>query len=92
MQNLLKKEQVEREFQEKIAQEMKAHKKKLEQRKVILKEIESETKFRENKKEEALELLKIAIKLDPSCKEYIKKDPEFDNIRESKEFKKLVEN
>jgi tetratricopeptide (TPR) repeat protein len=45
----------------------------------------------QNDKKKAITSLKKAIALDPSLKEEAKKDNDFDNIRNSKEFKELVE-
>jgi len=60
LQILLKKEQEERDFQEKVAHEMKVHKERLEQRNIELKEIENETAIRETRKEEAFKLIENA--------------------------------
>jgi len=45
----------------------------------------------ENKKNEAIAYLKKAIELKPSCRDGAKKDKDFDNIRNSIEFQKLIE-
>ena len=60
LQILLEKEREDREFQERIAYEMKTQKERLTQRKIALQEIEKEVEIREHKKEEAFSLIEKA--------------------------------
>jgi len=45
----------------------------------------------QNNKDKAIEHLKKAINLDDKCKEKAKQDSDFNNIRDSQEFKELIE-
>jgi len=49
-------------------------------------------KSKQKKQKEAIDLLKIVIKMNPAYKNNAKTDSDFDNIRESKEFRDLIEN
>ncbi len=57
IENLIKREREDREFQEKIISEMKIKKEKLKQREVIKKRREDEISFRETQKQEAFKIL-----------------------------------
>ena len=57
IENLIKKEREDREFQEKLISEMKIKKEKLKQREVVKKRREDEISFRETQKQEAFKLL-----------------------------------
>lgn len=54
---LIRKEREDRGFQEKIIKEMKAKRKKLEEREIVKKERKNEINFRESQKEEAFKIL-----------------------------------
>ncbi len=57
MEILIKKEREDREFQEKVINEMNAKRKKLEEREIVKKERENELNFREMQKENAFKIL-----------------------------------
>ncbi|MFX0074375.1 MAG: hypothetical protein ACFE96_02960 [Candidatus Hermodarchaeota archaeon] len=57
IENQIKSEREDREFQEKVLSEMKAKKEKLEQREVVKKKREEEISFRETQKQEAFRML-----------------------------------
>jgi len=57
IENLIKKEREDREFQDKIISEMKIKKEKLKQREIVKKKHEDEISFRETQKQEAFKIL-----------------------------------
>ena len=59
----LERDKQEKEFQEEVMDQIKIHQENLRRKKIILREKEKEISYRENKKEEAFNLLDNAQKL-----------------------------